>query len=102
MTLRTNILQVIQGTPERKSGFIGRTCLGVWISILALMFVGAGEMQAQTFKNGGVFRNTGTANYKEVQNYNGTAGTILNSGTINITRTGSGSLLNDDFGSLKT
>jgi len=47
---------------------------------------------AQTLKNNGTFTNTGTATYKEIQNYKtGTGGTIVNSGTLNTSTAGGGS-----------
>jgi hypothetical protein len=64
-----------------------------------VMMVFGGLMFGQTLKNGGVFRNTGTATYKEVQNYKGTAnGTIANSGTLSTTTAGggTGNFLNTD------
>lgn len=55
------------------------------------IFLVAGMMFGQTLKNGGVFRNTGNATYKAVQNYNTAAGTIMNQGTLSTTTAGGGS-----------
>lgn len=68
---------------------IFRSGLATLLSIL--FFVGL--TFGQTLKNKGVYRNTGTSTFSSVQNYRtGTAGTILNSGSLSTTTT----LDNDD------
>jgi hypothetical protein len=60
-----------------------------------MLVIAAGMTFGGTLKNGGTFRNTGTANYQEIQNYTTTAGTIVNSGTLNINQgSGTGNFLN--------
>ncbi|GEM_PF-6172488 len=67
---------------------------------LVTLIVGLQSMYGQgVLKNGGVFRNTGTSTFKEIQNYRGTNdGTIANSGTLSTTTAGGGSgdFLNTD------
>ena len=63
------------------------------VAALVIFLISAIGFSQGILKNGSVVRNTGTITYKEVQNYKGTAGTIVNSGTFNITG-GSGNLLN--------
>jgi hypothetical protein len=68
-------------------------------AVVAVFLVAGVAFGQGLLKNGGVIRNTGSATYKEVQNYKGTSnGTILNSGTLSTTTAGSGSgnLLNTD------
>ena len=71
--------------------FVRRSFLGIVFAVLTV----PSTFSQGTLKNGGTFRNTGSATYKEVQNYTTTAGTIMNSGTINISQGGgTGNLLN--------
>ncbi|MEK9137460.1 MAG: hypothetical protein AAB393_10090, partial [Bacteroidota bacterium] len=77
------------------AGFIRRGLLAV----TALFLASALAFGQGILKNGGVIRNTGSATYKEVQNYKGTSnGTIVNSGALSTTTAGggSGNFLNTD------
>jgi hypothetical protein len=69
------------------------------MTALAIFLVSGIAFGQGILKNGGVIRNTGSATYKEIQNYKGEShGTILNSGTLSTTKDGSGSgnFLNTD------
>lgn len=58
-------------------------------TLISLFIVAAMAFGQGILKNGGVYRNTGTSTFKEVQNYSASVnGTIKNSGTINVTFTG--------------
>lgn len=77
------------------TGFIRRGLLAA----LAVFLVSAIAFGQGVLKNGGVIRNTGSATYKEIQNYKGSSnGTILNSGTLSTTTAGggTGNFLNTD------
>ena len=72
-----------------KAALIYQRCSLTAAVVLSAIAISFGQ---GTLKNGGVFRNTGTVTYKEVQNYSGTAnGTIANSGTITTSTAGGGS-----------
>jgi fibronectin-binding autotransporter adhesin len=69
------------------------------LAVLSVFLVSGFAFGQGILKNGGVIRNTGSATYKEVQNYKGSSnGTILNSGTLSTSTAGSGSgnFLNTD------
>jgi len=65
--------------------------MGVAVVLGLVMLVGI--TYGQTLRNRGVFRNTGTSTYNNIENYRtGTAGTIINSGSLTVNNT----LDNDD------
>ena len=95
ISMKTVAVDIKRSTSMKISLLIWRGVATV--ASLALLSIAA--MGQGTLKNSGVFRNTGTVTYKEVQNYrNATNGTILNSGTLNTTTAGggSGNFLNTD------
>jgi hypothetical protein len=63
------------------------------VAVVVGLVLMAGASFGQTLKNRGVFRNTGTATYNNIENYKtSTGGTILNSGSLTVNST----LDNDD------
>jgi hypothetical protein len=84
-------------TSNSPISFATRTLQGVILILVSSLIFTATAFGQGNLKNGGVFRNTGTITYKQVQNYNATqGGTIKNSGTINVTAGAAQDFLNQN------
>ena len=78
---------------KRREVMKASSIIRMGVAVVVGLVLVAGSTYGQTLRNRGVFRNTGTSTYNNIENYRtGTAGTILNSGSLTVNNT----LDNDD------